>query len=241
MDMENISYIGLSQQLSLQQQMNMTANNLANMSTPGYKAQQTLFSEYVTQPRGGDVIRQSGNSGSYRNLSVGSLTQTHNPFDVALQNEGFFAVQTPGGTRYTRDGSFTLDANRQLVNKNGYPVMNENNEPIQVPQDATQIRITEDGEITSEAGTIGRIKVARFANEQAMTRTGENLFNAEDQGELPAENARVVQGFVENANVNPVIEMNRMIEVLRTYQSAQRMLQTDHERIRNTIQKLTQV
>jgi len=241
MDMENISYIGLSQQLSLQQQMNMTANNLANMSTPGYKAQQTLFSEYITQPRGGDVIRQSGNSGSYRNLSVGSMTQTHNPFDVALQNEGYFAVQTPGGIRYTRDGGFTLDANRQLVNKNGYPVMNENNEQIQVQQDATQIRITEDGEITSEAGTIGRIKVARFENQQLMTRTGENLFNAEGQGEIPAENVRIVQGFVENANVNPVIEMNRMIEVLRSYQSSQRMLQTDHERIRNTIQKLSQV
>lgn len=239
--MENISYIGLSQQLSLQQQMNMTANNLANMSTPGYKAQQTLFSEYVTQPRGGDVIRQSGNSGSYRDLSVGSMTQTHNPFDVALQNEGYFAVQTPGGLRYTRDGSFTLDANRQLVNKNGYPVMNENNEQIQVPQDATQVRITEDGEITSEAGTIGRIKVVRFENQQVMTRTGENLFNAEGQGEIPAENARIVQGSIENANVNPVIEMNRMIEVLRTYQSSQRMLQNDHERIRNTIQKLTQV
>ncbi|MBW7910812.1 MAG: flagellar basal-body rod protein FlgF [Alphaproteobacteria bacterium] len=239
--MENVSYIGLSQQLSLQQQMNMTANNLANMSTPGYRAQQTLFSEYMTQPRGGDVIRQSTNSGSYRDLSVGSLTQTHNPFDVALQDRGYFVVQTPGGLRYTRDGSFTLDANGQLVNKNGYAVMNENNEPIQVQADATQIRITEDGEITSEFGTIGRIKVANVENEQAMTRTGENLFSADDQQEQPVENVRIVQGFTENANVNPVIEMNRMIEILRTYQSAQRMLQNDHERIRNAIQKLTQV
>lgn len=238
--MENIGYIGLSQQLSLQQQMNMTANNLANMSTPGYKAQQTLFSEYVMQPRGGDVIRQSTNSGSYRNLAVGSMTQTHSVFDVALQGKGYFAVQTPGGLRYTRDGAFTLDADRQLVNKNGYPVMNDNNEPIQVQQDATQIRITEDGEITSEFGTIGRIKVAMFDNEQAMTRTGENLFSAGDQDELPGQNIRIVQGFVENANVNPVVEMNRMIEILRSYQAAQRMLQNDHERIRNTIQKLTQ-
>ena len=238
--MENIGYIGLSQQLSLQQQMNMTANNLANMSTPGYKAQQTLFSEYVMQPRGGDVIRQSTNSGSYRNLAVGSMTQTHSVFDVALQGKGYFAVQTPGGLRYTRDGAFTLDADRQLVNKNGYPVMNDNNEPIQVQQDATQIRITEDGEITSEFGTIGRIKVAMFDNEQAMTRTGENLFSAGDQDELPGQNIRIVQGFVENANVNPVVDMNRMIEILRSYQAAQRMLQNDHERIRNTIQKLTQ-
>lgn len=239
--MENISYIGLSQQLSLQQQMNMTANNLANMSTPGYRAQQTLFSEYVSQPRGGDIIRQTSNSGSYRDLSVGSLTQTHNPFDVALQERGYFAVQTPGGMRYTRDGAFSLNADRQLVNKNGYPIMNENNEMIQVQADATQIRITEDGEITSEAGTIGRLKVVNFENEQAMLRTGENLFNPNGQDEIIVENVRIVQGFTENSNVNPVIEMNRMIEVLRSYQATQRMLQNDHERIRNTIQKLTQV
>ncbi len=239
--MENISYIGLSQQLSLQQQMNMTANNLANMSTPGYRAQQTLFSEYISQPRGGDIVRQANNSGSYRNLSVGSLTQTHNEFDVALQERGYFAVQTPGGIRYTRDGAFTLNAERQLVNKNGYPVMNENNETIQVQADATQIRITEDGEITSEAGTIGRLKVVNFDNEQDMLRTGENLFNPNGQAEVPVQNVRVVQGFTENSNVNPVIEMNRMIEVLRSYQSTQRMLQTDHERIRTAIQKLTQV
>lgn len=239
--MENISYIGLSQQLSLQQQMNMTANNLANMSTPGYKAQQTLFTEYMTTPKGGDTVRQSANRGSYRELSTGSMTQTANPFDVALQNEGYFTLQTPDGLRYTRDGGFSLNSERQLVNKSGHPVLNANNEPIGVQADATQIRITEDGEITSEFGTIGRIKVARFENEQALMRTGDNLFDAAGEPEIEAPNARMVQGMVENSNVNPVIEMNRMIEVLRTYQSAQRMLQTDHERIRNTIQKLTQV
>ncbi|MDY0008625.1 MAG: flagellar basal-body rod protein FlgF [Bdellovibrionales bacterium] len=239
--MENISYIGLSQQLSLQQQMNMTANNLANMSTPGYKAQHTLFSEYLTKPPGGDLIRQSTNSGSYRDLSAGSMTQTHNPFDVALQNDGYFAVMTPQGLRYTRDGGFTLNADSQLVNKSGYAVMNENNEPIQIQPEATQIRITADGEITSEFGTVGRIKVARFDDQQSMVRTGENLFDAQGQAEQPVGYVRMVQGFVENANINPVIEMNRMIEILRSYQSTQRMLQTDHERIRNSIQKLTQV
>jgi flagellar basal-body rod protein FlgF len=151
--MENIGYIGLSQQLALQQQMEITANNLANMSTPGYKAQQPLFSEYITNPRGGAPIHQSSNSGSYRDLSNGSLTQTHNPFDVAMQAEGFFTIQTPDGIRYTRDGGFSLNSERQLVNKSGFPVLNGNNEPLGIPADATQIRITEDGEITSEYGT----------------------------------------------------------------------------------------
>lgn len=241
--MENIGYIAISQQMSLQQQMNMTANNLANMSTPGYRAQQALFREYVTTPQGspGEVIRQANNAGSYRDLRVGSMTQTHNPLDVALQDPGYFTVQSPGGMRYTRDGAFALNADRQLVNKNGYPIMNENNEPIQVQQDATQIRITEDGEITSEFGTVGRIKIVNFENEQSMIRTGENLFDAEGQPEQLLTNVRVVQGFTENSNVNPVIEMNRMIDVLRNYQSAQRLLQNDHERIRSMIQKLSQV
>src|SRR5690606_31218919 len=119
LDMENVSYIGLSQQLSLQQQMEMTANNLANMSTPGYKAQHMLFTEYLSQPEKGETIRQAINRGSYRDLANGTMTQTHNPLDVALQDEGFFAVQTPAGIRYTRDGSFSFDSQRQIVNKSG--------------------------------------------------------------------------------------------------------------------------
>lgn len=239
--MENIGYIGLSQQLALQQQMEMTANNLANMSTPGYKAQHPLFSEYITDPRGGAAIHQSSNSGSYRDLANGSLTQTHNPFDVAMQADGFFAIQTPEGIRYTRDGSFSLNSERQLVNKSGFAVLNNNNEALSVPADATQIRITEDGEITSEFGTVGRIKVVEFEDGQALTRLGNNMFDANGQAEIEIEQPRMVQGAVENSNVNPVLEMNKMIEVLRSYQMTQRMLQTDHERIRNAVQKLTSV
>jgi flagellar basal-body rod protein FlgF len=239
--MENISYIGLSQQMALQQQMEMTANNLANMSTPGYKAQYALFSEYLSNPEDGDTIHQSANSGGYRDLSNGSLTQTHNPFDVALQDKGFFAVQAAEGIRYTRDGSFGLNKDRQLVNKSGLPIVNDNNEPITVQADATQIRITEEGEITSEFGTIGRIKVVQFDDERGMTRIGDNMFDAQGQAEIAVTRPRIVQGAVENSNVNPVIEMNRMIEVLRVYQATQRMLQTDHERIRGAIQKLTSV
>ncbi len=239
--MENISYIGLSQQMALQQQMEMTANNLANMSTPGYKAQYALFSEYLSNPENGDTIHQSANSGGYRDLSNGSLTQTHNQFDVALQDKGFFAVQAPDGIRYTRDGSFALNKDRQLVTTAGLPIVNDNNEPITVQADATQIRITEEGEITSEFGTIGRIKVVQFDDERSMTRIGDNMFDAQGQAETVVTRPRIVQGAVENSNVNPVIEMNRMIEVLRVYQATQRMLQTDHERIRGAIQKLTSV
>jgi len=240
--MENISYIGLSQQMALQQQMEMTANNLANMSTPGYKAQHALFSEYLTKPDGAEPIHQSTNSGGYRDSSNGSLSQTHNPFDVALQDKGFFAVQgADGSINYTRDGSFGLNKDRQLVNKSGLPVVNDNNEPITVQADATQIRITEEGEITSEFGTIGRIKVVQFEDERTMTRIGDNLYDAQGQAEVVVTRPRIVQGAVENSNVNPVIEMNRMIEVLRVYQATQRMLQTDHERIRGAIQKLTSV
>lgn len=239
--MENISYIGLSQQLSLQQQMNMTANNLANMSTPGYKSQQVLFSEYLATPRGGDVIRQSTNSGSYRDLAVGSMAQTYSPFDIAIQGEGYLSVQAPAGIFYTRDGSMMLNEERQLVNKMGYPVLGDGGAPIVIPPEATQVSITPQGEISSEQGQIGRIGVFDFNNPQTMLRVGDNLFDANGDMAVPIENPRLVQGAIETSNVNPVIEMNRMIEVLRGYQSAQRMIQNDHERIRGAIQKLTKV
>lgn len=236
--MENISYVGLSQQVALQEQMNITANNLANMSTPGFKAQQTLFIEYLSKPKQGESVKQVLDFASYRDLTNGTLKQTFNDLDVAIQGDGYFAIETPAGIRYSRDGSFALNANNEIVNKSGYRVMGEGDAPITVQPNASKITITADGSVSTDVGAVGAIKVVNFDNQQALREIGNNLYEAGNQPEIAAENARVVQGSVESSNVNPVVEMNKMIEVLRQYQSTQRMLMNDHERIRSAIQKL---
>ena len=239
--MENISYIGLSQQLALQQQVDVTANNIANMSTPGFKSQNVLFNDYITAPKDSDAIHQSQDYATYRDLSIGNLIQTHNKLDVAIEGKGYFAVSTPDGVKYTRDGGFSLNLNRELVSKTGHIVLSENNNPIAIPAEATQITISDDGTIASEQGDIGRMKIVNFANEQRMKKEGDNLYSADNMNEEPVTDRRVVQGVLEGSNVNPVVEMNRMIELMRMFQAAQNMLQTDHDRQLNAIQKLTTV
>lgn len=239
--MENISYIGLSQQIALQQQIDVTANNIANMSTPGFKAQHVLFNEYITAPKDATAVHQSNNYGTYRDLTIGALQQTSNKLDFAIQGEGYFCVQTPEGVRYTRDGGFSLNLDRQLVTKSGHLVYNENNNPLTFPAEAADIRISDDGTISSELGDIGRLKIVNFENEQALKNTGENLFDPAGMVEQPLANRRVVQGMVESSNVSAVAEMNKMIELMRLFQATQKLLQNDHERQIGMIQKLTRV
>lgn len=239
--MENLSYIGLSQQLAIQQQMNMTANNIANLSTPGYKSQHALFADYLTKPVAKGGINQVENATSYRNMQPGSMSQTHNAMDMAISGDGYFVVQTAQGLRYTRDGSFSMNSNRELVDKSGNRVMGDGG-PIAFPAEATDIKISGDGTISTQEGTLTRLKIVNVDNPQGMQRGGDNLFAIGTTGrETPVTNAHVVQGALEASNVNPVIEMNRMIELLRMFQSTQKMLQNDHERIRSTIEKLTKV
>lgn len=238
--MENISYVGLSQQLALQQQMDVTANNLANMNTSGFKTQNVLFTDYLSKAKAGDQVNQALNFGSYRDLSSGTMSQTHNNLDVAIEGTGFFAVQTPSGTQYTRDGGFALNANRELVTKSGYKVIGDGG-PITFPEDARTITITADGEVSSEAGALGHLKIVDFDNPQKLKAVGSNLFDANGAAEKPVEGLRVVQGALEGSNVNPIVEMNKMVDILRNFQAVQRMLQTDHERMTDMIQKMTKV
>ena len=239
--MENIGYIGLSQQIALQQQIDVTANNIANMSTPGFKAQHVLFTEYITTPKDAGAVHQSNNFGTYRDLTLGPLQQTSNKLDFAIQGEGYFVAKTPEGVRYTRDGGFSLNLDRQLVTKSGHIVFNENNNPLTFPTEASEIRVSDDGTISSEFGNIGRLKIVNFENEQALKNAGDNLFDPADMVEQPVVNRRVVQGFVESSNVSAVTEMNRMIELMRLFQATQKLLQNDHERQVGMIQKLTRV
>ncbi len=238
--MENITYIGISHQMALQQQIEVTANNIANMNTPGFKANNILFTDYVTAPKDSMPIHQSQDYATYSDLTIGNLIQTSNSLDFAIHGDGYFTISTPEGARYSRDGGFALNLNRELVTKTGHRVLNENDNSIVVPADAAQIRISDDGTISSEQGDIGRLKIVNFDNQQALKKMGDNLYDAQGQSANLVVNRKVTQGQLEGSNVNPVVEMNRMIQLMRMFQSAQKILQNDHDRQLGAIQKLTQ-
>ena len=240
--MENISYVGLSAQMALQRQMDITANNIANMNTSGFKAQGVLFLDYLNKAKdgSGNALTQVTNFGTYRDLAAGSMTQTFNDLDFAIQGDGYFSIQSPEGTRYTRDGSFSLNANREIVTKDGFQVMGDGG-PITIPSDATRIIVAKDGSVSTDKGSVDKIKIVGFDSEQLLTPTGHNLLDGSKATEKTIDKPHVEQGMVEASNVNPIVEMNRMVEILRAYQSTQQMLVTDHERMRSAFQRLTKI
>lgn len=244
--MENPIYIALSRQDALRRQMDVAAHNVANMNTPGFKQQRVLFVEYLAQPPAGTPGAKAQKLSMVQDLSVlrdlreGPINRTGNPLDLALQGNGYFAVETADGPRYTRAGGFQLDGERRIVDANGLPVLDDADRPIQIPADATDITVTADGTVATEQGPLARLKIVRFEREQFMNELGGGL-HATDEPPLAAEGTKVVQGAVEGSNVQAVVEMTQMTEILRQYQSNQRLIEAEHERQRSAISRLTRV
>lgn len=238
--MENSIYVGLSRQVVLQSQMDMVANNIANLSTPGYREQNLLFKEYVADPMGQDhPYSMVYDYGQYTSTRPGVTATTGAPLDVALQGPGFFTITTPQGPRYTRAGNFSMNANGEIVTSTGQVV--GNGSAIVVPRDAKEIHIGEDGTVSTENGAVGRLEIVEFNNTDQLVREGNGLYVAPNGAQPgPATNTRAMQGMLEGSNVEGVTEITRMIGILRDYQSIQKLLQSEHELQQSLIQKLTQ-
>jgi flagellar basal-body rod protein FlgF len=243
--MENPAYLVLSRQMGLQRQMDVIANNLANTNTSGFKGERLMFSEFLT-PKAtnpgvtGDGARISfaGVAGTVADTREGTIQSTGNLLDFAIKGSGFFVVDTPSGPRYTRDGHFELDGQGQLINRDGFPVLSQGGGTLSVPAGATSIEVTPTGTLSSDKGAIGALQIVRFDNEGGLKKTGLNLFET-DQAPQRAEGITVLQNAVEASNVQPIIELSKMIEVQRAYQSAQQMLDNEHDRKSRTISVLT--
>lgn len=239
---ENAQLISLSRQIALQRQMDVVANNMANINTSGFKAENILFEEYVMPvarnqdfPRLDQPLSYVQDWATLHDLSGGAMVQTGNDLDVGLNGEGFFAVQTPAGERWTRAGAFQLSANGTLVDLNGNAVLGQGG-PIQFGPEETAIRIAADGSISSSAGAKGRLRIVEFDNPQELTREGNNLFAGGVP--VPATNTSAMQGFIERSNVSGVAEMAEMIRVTRAYESAANLAQKQDELRRSAIQRL---
>jgi flagellar basal-body rod protein FlgF len=237
--MENSIYLGLSRQMVLNTNMNIIANNVANMNTPGYRGQNTLFEEYVSDPKGAiDPLSFVYDYGQYQDTKEGPLRSTGNPLDVALNGPGFIKVDGPGDKpTYTRAGDLHIRSDGTLVTSRDHPVLSQGGSPLVLPQDSGEISIDEKGTISTDQGEVGQIGLAEFGNIQQLTPLGDNLYTT-DAAPLPAAKTRMQQGFVEGSNVEGVLEMSRMIETLRNFQSVQKMMDTENERLRTAIRKL---
>lgn len=236
--MENSVYIGLSKQVALREKMSIIAQNVANVNTPGYRAQNMVFKEYIEDPRHmKEDISMVLDYGQYQMTDPGSMKETGAPLDIALVGNGFLGIQTPEGVQYTRAGNLTMDANGVVRNARGMAVASDGGREIVIPRGATDIRIDQKGIITTDKGEIGKLMIAEFKNYQKLDPQGNGLY-ATDEAPIEATKTAVKQGYLEGSNVEAVVEMTRMIDVLRKYQSVQNMMKSEHERLRSSAQRL---
>ncbi len=234
--MDNATYTTLTRQSGLLQEMQVLANNIANASTTGYRAEGILFSEHI-KALGPDTESLSMATARVRDtvMTQGSLTQTGGAFDLAIEGDGFFLIETPQGERLTRSGVFGPNEAGDLVTADGYRVLDAGGAPVFVPTGAGPVGIGADGTISAGGAPIGQIGLVIPVDPNQMIRESGTLFESRG-GSVPALDGRILQGFLESANVNPIQQVSRMIEVQRAYELGQSFLEKEHDRIRSVIE-----
>jgi flagellar basal-body rod protein FlgF len=258
-------YSAVSGAMAQASRLDTIANNIANVNTSGFKKDRQVFSEYLsTYERPNDVMNvprvpasiesfydmQGGDNayvnpaGTYTNFDQGSLRSTGNPLDVAIEGKGFFEVMSPQGLRWTRSGSLQVDGNGRLVTKDGFPILREGQgDPAQrtINVSSANLTISKAGDIFDGGNVTGRIAVVNFTNPDELQKVGNSMYalkgNARETAPVPASEARVQQGFVENSNVNVVEEMTDMITANRVFEATQHVIkahdQMDEKLINN--------
>ena len=250
--MQNAILVGLSRQVALSREMDVVANNLANMTTTGYKADGSLFEEYLnSDARAGQTGARVSfvlDRGLWHDMSQGPVERTGNSLDVAIDGDAFLAVQTPRGERYTRNGALQINAAGQLVTGEGDPVLGDAG-PIGFQPNDHQVSISRDGTVSVREGTSnvdsarGKLRLVTFANLQQLQKDGGSTFKAVNgvQPQPAPPEAGFIQGAIEKSNVRGVVEMSRMIEITRTYTQIASMLQQQSDLGQTALDKLADV
>jgi flagellar basal-body rod protein FlgF len=237
--MDNSSSIALSRLTAQERAMDVIATNIANASTPGFRGQRIMFSDWLIRSGSGETISFAQDRATYRDNAPGPLTHTGNPLDLALGSDGYFSVTTPRGTRLTRTGHFELDGAGNLVNEQGNALQDSNGQTIHLAPTDTQLTIAGDGTLSSENGRIARIGVVTPQDPLQLQAEGGRLFNSSSPTSAVAV-PKIIQGVIENSNVQPALELTRMMNQLREFEFTSQFLQGEAEREQGAIDKITQ-
>jgi len=243
-------YTAASGMLAQVAKMDIITNNLANASSAGYKRDIASFDLSFAvgkQQPGIQLVSQFPDSSpalfmKYNiDFSAGALQRTDNPLDIAIEGSGFFVVQTPNGTKYTRNGNFSRDSQGQLVICDGLPVLGQKGGPILL--NGEKIEINTSGEIYIDGQYIDTLRIADFFKPDVLVKEGNGVFAIIDPTvqENPAVGAQVRQGFLENSNVSPIAQMAELIETMRGYEAYQKVIQFLDETLGQMNNKIGQV
>lgn len=237
--MDLAGYVALTRQSGLTREMQSVANNIANISTNGFRREGVIFAEEVRAlPLEGGAVAMTEARARYTDAAQGALEQTNGTLDLALEGEGYLTVMTPQGQRLTRAGAFGRDADGQIVSPEGHALLDEGGGAIAIPPEARSIGISADGTVSADGQPLAKIGIVTVEDQTRLFRESGTLFRADIQP-APAENATVLQGFLEGSNVNPIIEIARMIEVQRAYEYGQKLMDQEDARIRLVVRTLS--
>ncbi|MFM2148549.1 MAG: hypothetical protein RLZZ187_855 [Pseudomonadota bacterium] len=244
--MDSPGYIVLSHLVAAQRATAVTANNIANAETPGFRASRPLFGTVLERqmdagaPQGGRDLVFAQDRATWRDDAPAPLMRTGNPLDLALADRNaFFAIETPRGERYTRAGRFTLDEEGQVVDPDGNAVLGADNRPIRIEPGTARIEIRGDGSIATENGPAGRLRILSFDDAQRLTAEGDrNLAAPADMRPRIVDQPGVVQGAMEGSNVRPVLELTRLTDEMRHFQFVAQMAEREGERLGSAVERI---
>ena len=238
--MENTLYVGLSHQIGLRRWLDVTANNIANINTDGFRADRIAFNELLETPEKTRSLSFSEPVNITTDPREGAIEQTGNPFDFAIQGDGYFAVDTPAGVQYTRAGRFTLNLNNDLITNHGYQVLDDNNQPLTLPPNYERLDVTKEGLMVVDGVALGRIGVFEFDNPGSLSKNGDTLFIAHDPA-FRRENALLQQGYIEGSNVQAVTELVKMMQVERDNARIKSLIDRENQLSTEAINVFTRV
>ncbi|WP_262027319.1 flagellar basal-body rod protein FlgF [Microvirga sp. Mcv34] len=237
--MQSSLYVALSAQVAMEKRLNTIANNVANMNTGGFRADEVKFEEILSLAAKENVsFASSGHN--YVSRRTGPVVKTDNPLDVAIQGEAWFAFDGPRGPVYTRDGRFKMNENGDLLTVEGYRVLDAGGSPIALDPMGGAPNISHDGTITQGTSQVGAIGLFNLRNDSRLSRFGNSGVMSSIPGEVVQDfnSNGIQQGFSEGSNVNPVLEMTKMIAVQRNFDSAATTIQESESTFMDAIRSL---
>lgn len=234
--MDAAGYTTLTRQSGLMREMQVVANNIANISTTGFRREGVVFEEYIAKTPDGPSLSMASGDGRVIDLTQAGITQTSGAFDLAIQGDGFFQVQTPDGPRLTRAGNFTPSPTGELVTNDGYRLMDDGGAAIVLPPGATKIAVAQDGTLSADGAPVAHIGLWQPGDPLSLQHQAGTMFSADSV--QPATGGVIMQGYLEDSNVEPVQEIARMIEVQRAYELGQSFMDQEDKRMRGVVDTL---